>query len=117
MNRFSAHLLTIGGIVILAALLGGYAFFQAKKYLTGPVITIIQPKNGVLVASSTIEIVGTAENIAFLTLNDRKIFVDETGTFRELLLLPAGYSIMKLEARDRFGRTKTEFRELMYQPQ
>ena len=40
-------------------------------------------------------------------MNDRQIFVDTLGNFRETIVAPLGYSIIKLSAKDKFGR-KTE---------
>lgn len=42
-----------------------------------------------------------------MSLNDRQIFPDESGSFAETLVLPNGYTIMSLKAEDKFGK-KTE---------
>jgi hypothetical protein len=59
-------------------------------------------------------VVGEAKNVSYLSLNGRQIFTDESGTFSEKLLLPYGYTIMTLKARDRFGRSRTYTLELVY---
>ncbi len=94
-----------------------YAYFQSREYLQGPVLTIDEPLSGSLSTTSLIALHGTAKNVAFLTLNGRQIFTDELGRFSESLLLSEGYSIMTLEAKDRFGHTKTKKLELVYKPQ
>lgn len=105
------------GIGILAAgVLAGYTYFQARTYLAGPQITVLEPRNGATVAEERVSVIGIAKNIAHLTLNDRQIFTDDRGMFSERLLLPRGYSIMKLTARDRFDREKTIFLEIVYRP-
>lgn len=102
------HKLRRIGIVLFVLAIASYGIFQARDLLEGPAIYLENPKDGTVLNESFIAITGRAENISEITLNDRHIFVDETGHFAEQLLLPEGYTIMTLEARDRFGRTTTE---------
>lgn len=97
--------------------LGVYAYLQSSEYLRGPIITVEEPTNGALFTTPTVAVRGNARNISFLTLNGRQIFTDERGHFKESLLLQNGYNIMLLEAKDRFGHTKTKRLELVYKPQ
>ncbi len=90
----------------------GYVYYQARDLITGPVIAIETPKNFASVEGPLLEVRGTAENISFITLNDRQIFVDEESLFLEYLILPRGYSIIKIEAKDKFGRVRIETLEL-----
>lgn len=84
-----------------------YGLFEAYKFIIGPRIKIISPTNGETLNDSSVLINGMARNASFIYLNDRKIYVDENGSFSERLLLPQGYTIIKLSAEDRFKR-KTE---------
>lgn len=90
--------------VILIGGIGGYAIFQARKLIEGPELTITSPINGIVVHDDLVNIIGVAKNIREITLNDRPIFVDENGNFREKLLLYPGYNIIKLQATDKFGK-------------
>lgn len=92
-------------VILIALLAGGYIYFQSRNLIRGPILTLLGPTNGTTVLDSTVTIEGRAENIAYITLNDRQIFVDEEGVFQEKLIAGPGYTIMKLEARDKFGRT------------
>ena len=47
---------------------------------------------------------GVAENVTSLTLNGRPIVTDLDGNFAEGIVLENGYSVVSLDARDRFGR-------------
>lgn len=47
---------------------------------------------------------GVAENVTSLTLNGRPIMTDRAGNFTEGIVLENGYSVVSLDARDRFGR-------------
>lgn len=101
------------GIAVIGALIAVYAYQQFETYLTGPVISVTHPANGALVAEQLVEISGTAQNVSHLTLNGAQIYTDTAGHFTEQLLLPPGYTIMTLTARDRFGRSTSETIELV----
>lgn len=118
----SLHTITLGTvlrfivILILITTLGIYVHYQARNFLAGPVITLTDTYTGAH-HEKTIVLEGHAENIVLLTLNGREIHTTEDGVFRETLVLPQGYTIIELYAKDRFGRTQTLTREYVYVPQ
>lgn len=91
-------------LIILLVLLAIYSLYQARVILTGPRISIDNPKNGEIVFTPLVTIEGTAKNIAWISLNDRQIFTDEEGKWNEKLIVSSGISIMTVKARDRSGR-------------
>lgn len=93
-------------LIIIAAivLLIGYGLFEARKLIEGPVITIDFPQDGSATSSSLIAIAGTAQNIAFLTIDDSPAYTDESGHFTQLLSPPPGATVITVAAVDRFGR-------------
>lgn len=116
MERTPKLILSVVIVIIVVIALASYAYFQSREYLRGPVITILEPPNGLMSTTSLVALRGTARNVSFLTLNGRQIFTDERGVFRESLLLQDGYNIMTLEAKDRFGHVETKRLELVYKP-
>lgn len=103
-------------VVLITAfvILFGYAGSKAKNLISGPTINISSPASGSVVEQPLVEIEGTAKNISFLTLNDGKIFTDESGIFKEKLLLSYGYNVITVAAKDRFGRINTKTIQLVY---
>src|SRR4051812_8630843 len=95
------------GIAILAILIGsaGYAYFQASTYLDGPRINIVSPTSGETVLTDMVTVSGTVKNASFISLDGRQIYTTEAGVVEEQLLVPLGYTIITLKARDRFGHT------------
>jgi hypothetical protein len=91
-------------IIILVTFIGSYSVFQARKIMSGPKISIASPHNGATVQDSLIYVAGVAKNIKEISVNDRPIFIDENGNFQEKLLLSPGYNIIKLKAKDKFGK-------------
>lgn len=105
------HYLTIAFFLLLV----GYGIYQTKNLIMGPEIVIAAPQNGAALALNPVEINGQAERIAFLSLNGERIFTDENGRFSQKLLLTEGYNIIRLEARDKFGRTVQKVLNLVYE--
>jgi len=107
------YIKTLGFVVLFAAIIG-YGLFTSRFLIEGPIVTIDSPKNGTTETSPLVEIDGTAQNITYITLDDRQIYIDATGHFSEKLLLQPGYSIIKVYAKDRFGRSVTKQLGLVY---
>ena len=101
-------------ISIFAITIFGYAFFQARNIISGPVVKIHTPLNGASVEHSLINIEGVAKNISHISMNDRQMFTDEEGEFSEKLLLSYGYNIITVKAKVRFGRETKKTLELIY---
>lgn len=81
-----------------------YSAYESYNLITGPKITILSPENGSSIDNNWFLLEGIAKNVSFISLNDRKIFIDDKGNFKEKLLLPYGYTIIKIDASDRFGK-------------
>lgn len=90
--------------LVLSALV--YMFFQARFLIAGPRLAL-EEELTVVQHDRQIVLEGIAENITAITLNGRKIQTSETGAFSEPVVLENGYTIVTLEATDRFGRTAT----------
>lgn len=113
--RYS-KVIQLSGLSLAALLLCGYGVYQARMMLSGPQITLKTPKTGSSFSDPLITIAGAAHNISAISLNDRPIFIDEHGNFSEKLLLSPGYTIMKVQASDKFGRETQQLLELTYTP-
>ncbi len=104
MSRNALSTLRIALLLLLGLVILGYSLFQAQKLITGPVIEIYSPQNGSTVNGALVEIEGRAYNISYLNLDDRPIFTDKNGYFKETLLLSPGFNIIKLDAHDKFKK-------------
>ena len=101
-------------IAIILIILFGYTFFEIRKVIYGPRITVFTPENGSMATSSYVLISGNAQNIKDISLNDRKIFIDEKGNFYEDALLSYGYNVLVLKASDKFGKQTEKIIEVIY---
>jgi hypothetical protein len=93
--------------VLFAILLGiffvGYALYQGRNFIEGPTISLLG-EPAIMQNSHEVVLKGVARNVIILTLNGKEIHTDEAGVFEQTLTLERGYSIMRLEAEDRYGR-------------
>jgi hypothetical protein len=54
--------------------------------------------------SSLATIKGNAEKATHITLNGREIFIDKDGNFSEAIAMLPGFSVITLNAQDKFGK-------------
>ena len=90
-------------ITVLFIAIGLYALYQGRFLILGPQIWVDNIRDGETVRDPVVTIEGRAKNVAWITLNDRQIFTDEEGHWREKLIVSPGLSIITVKARDRFG--------------
>lgn len=65
--------------------------------------------------SSLILVSGKAEKATHLVLNGREIFIDKDGNFSEVVGLIPGFSVITLNAEDKFGKTAEKKFEIVYE--
>ena len=107
--------LKIAVVLLILIFVISYAVFNSRIFIAGPQIHIESPQNGALISDSPlIHIKGNVENIAYLRLNGREIYTDESGVFEEALLLSNGYNIIQLVAKDRFDREEMAELQIVY---
>jgi len=117
--RLTPSLSTYTRWIVIAVAVGAlvlYGVFQARFLLEGPVLALAYEPETVQ-TSPTVSLVGTAENITSLTLNGRTIYTTDTGAFEELIVLEKGYTVVTLEAADRYGKEVTLERTFVYLPE
>lgn len=91
----------------------GYSFFALKDVLRGPRIDIETPESGYSTTTQMIGVSGRVFRGNLFFINNATTTIDLEGNFSEQLLLSSGYNIMTLEARDRYGRTRSETIEMI----
>lgn len=92
-----------------------YIVFQARFLIIGPQI-VLRNEPWAVQNQRQIFLEGDAFNISRLWLNDRPIYTDAQGNFKEALVLENGYTVATLRAEDRYGRETTIARPYVYTP-
>lgn len=114
-NNGARGILSFVLMLIVVGAVGLYISYQSRALAAGPNISFTSPENGATVHDSLALIKGSAERIAFIELNGKRIYIDEFGEFSEKLPLLEGHNIIELQAKDRFGRTTTKNLYLLYE--
>lgn len=104
-SRFTLHrTILISSVVLVGALaILGYVVFQARFLIEGPLVSLM-PEPAIVQHERQVTIEGIAKNITAITLNGRPIVTNEVGEFKEPVVLENGYTVVRIDARDRFGR-------------
>lgn len=102
--------LAIGLLLILA-----YTIFQARFLISGPQILLTTSLN-LRQNIQQVSLAGKTYNISRLWLNDRPIYTDAKGNFKETLVLENGYTVATLRAEDRYGRETIVTKPFVYTP-
>ena len=93
----------IAGTIFVIALIA-YSIFAFYSYFEGPELVVDSPVDGYSTSSPVIHVIGVTKHASSVGMNDRPIYIDESGKFDELAHLELGYNIIKLRIQDRFGR-------------
>lgn len=115
MRRTGSDYLKFYSIIFFSILIVGYFIFNFRIFIAGPEIIVTSPQNGEVSDKELVEITGKAENVNFISINDRSIFLDGEGNFKEFLLLSSGYNIIVIKAKDKFERSISKKLEVIYQ--
>jgi hypothetical protein len=107
------NFIILGLVLLFVGTVFSYSYIKSKNLINGPGITIISPTNGSATEESVMFIEGQAVNINSISLNGRSIFVDEKGYFNEATVLSVGHNKIKIEAKDKFGRSTENIIELV----
>lgn len=102
-------LVLLFGVIIL-----GYGVYRTKDLVQGPLLSIEYPKHGAHLTEAGLVLKGKAWHSHEVKVNDRPIFIDESGDFEEQLLLFYGYNTITIQAKDKFGRKVSETLEVVY---
>ena len=100
------------GLAVFFLIVLGYAYYEGRALLYGPIIDI-SPRV-MEVSDPLITISGQARRIASLALNGMEISVTEEGGFSEKYVLTPGYNRLILNARDKYGKTTERVVEIVY---
>ncbi|OGZ35969.1 MAG: hypothetical protein A2V60_01210 [Candidatus Portnoybacteria bacterium RIFCSPHIGHO2_01_FULL_39_19] len=103
-------------VVFILFLIGvGWYFWHEVCFLIKPLdLEIIQPSTDITANQENFEIIGRTNPVAYLTVNGQEVYIDKEGNFRKEISLTNGLNIIKIEAKNRFGKTNTIIRRIIY---
>lgn len=106
-------ILSYASVLFLIVGLGVYAIWQARFLIEGPEITMVdEPRTEQNERVVTIQ--GIVKNAKALYLNGLPIVADQNGNFHTGVILENGFSIVRIDAEDRYGRKVSWEKGLVY---
>ena len=93
------------GLSVLFCFMVGYGVWIGRDLIFGISLNISGIQNNETVATSTLDLTGMAYHATEITVNGRTVSVEENGAWHDTIALLNGYNIIKVSAKDKFGRT------------
>jgi len=92
-----------------------YFWHEVCFLIKAPELKIVQPPTDITVNEDKFEIIGIASPFAYLTIRDQKIYIDKEGNFKAEIELVSGLNTIKIEAKNRFGKTNSIIRRIIFE--
>ena len=113
--KFSDILLKILKFLPLILMIGtilGFLIYQGKKFLTPPTLKITSPPIDIQTKEEVIQVEGFAPPYSYIKINDKEIYVGESGHFSEPLHLQPGLNEIRFEVSNRAGKKTVIIRQV-----
>lgn len=82
-----------------------YIIIQYSSLLFGPKLIVTNPKNNAVVNDNTVEVSGTTDQYATVTVDGDEAYVTIQGNFKKNLYVFEGDKTINVVAKNRFGKT------------
>lgn len=98
-------LLSYGGIIIFVVIIVGYGIWRSRDLLFGINISVAGISDGMTTTESIVSFGGVANHASEITVDGRIVPLAQDGTWTDTISLLAGYNVVTIAAKDKFGRT------------
>lgn len=102
--------------VLFLVLVVFYFWKEICFLIKPPALEVFQPPMDITVNQEKFEMTGKTTPFAYLTLGDEEIYIDKEGNFKKEINLQEGLNTLKIEAKNRFGKTNTIIRRIIFNP-
>ncbi len=102
------------GFLCVALLIGAYVFWQANVLSSVPRLVVESPIEGAVSPAPRMRVSGVTDSGAFVNVNGVNAVVDVTGSYSIQLDIPRGVSVIRVEARRRYGPAAIVERHVSY---
>lgn len=110
--RWNPKLTFFTGVGIVLAVVIGYLVFQYSQFVRPPALDVIRPTEGQVVSGQSLEVSGTTDPNATVTVNDQPAYVDDSGHFYTELEISDQTSNIVVAAKSRSGKESREVRKI-----
>lgn len=98
----------------IAAVIGGYVFWQAAIISSVPRLAVESPAEGAVYDQPRVHVAGVTDPGAFVRVNGFTAVVDPQGVFSLSLDVPRGVSTVHVESHRRYGASAVVDRHITY---
>ncbi|MBI5654877.1 helix-turn-helix domain-containing protein [Candidatus Uhrbacteria bacterium] len=99
----SSRLVFLAGFSVLILLIGGYVVWQAKQMTSLPALEVTSPTEGLHLDRPSIQVTGSTDAAAKLTINGAPVIVGGDGRFSVDVDVPPGLSLIKVQSNRRYS--------------
>ena len=104
-------------IFVLFLILVGLYFYREIGFLTkAPALEVSQPPFDITIKQETFEIIGKTSLSAYLTVNDKEVYIDKKGNFKTEVNLSQGVNTITIQAKNRFDKINEIIRRIIFEP-
>lgn len=93
----------------------GYIGLQYKAYIDPPSLSVEKPLEGEILYSQKLEILGKTDKDSVLSINGKKVAIENDGTFKTYLSLTPGINQIIIESTSKFGKKRTIIRTVQFE--
>jgi len=93
-----------------------YFWKEIGFLLEPPSLQINQPSADITINQEKFEISGKTNPFALVLINGEQVYIDKDGNFKKEISLSAGINTLLVEAKNRFGKTNTLIRRIIFTP-
>lgn len=104
----------LGLFILFLILVAWYFWHEICFLIKAPELEVYQPLADVTVNQENFEVSGKTNPVAYLTVNGQEVYIDKEGNFKKEINLSNGVNIIKIETKNRFGKTSTIIRRIIY---
>ena len=97
----------LAGVITIFIIFGGYLFYQYKKLTGPPTLRIDYPSDRVQVTEPNLEISGSTDPEATLSVNGQLVILESGGMFIFRVPLQPGENVITLIATGKSGKTSS----------
>jgi cytoskeletal protein RodZ len=103
-------------IIVIFLLFMGYILFQYRYAFLNPPLEITSPKNGALVSSSEVTVLGKTDSNATVYIEKNAVSVDQNGNFKKTISVFPGKTTIMVKVINKFSRETDKQIEINVKP-
>ncbi len=104
-------------LALIGLVLLGYLIFSLRGIFAPPALQLMAPDEQTITQQRTINVVGTTDTDASLTINGQEVFVQPNGSFQQTIELTVGINVITVTAKKKNGQARTILRHVLVEGQ